>query len=218
MRAGRRAVAGVGGGAALHAELAKVDPGAAARIHATDPQRIQRALEVYRLTGTPISEWQRRPGVAPLPVRTLKLILAPRDRAVLHQRIEARFDLMLAQGFLDEVRALRAMPEMARVQAPLDLPAVRAVGYRQAWEYLDGEGDAARFRDKAIFATRQLAKRQLTWLRGELDARWFDPHIDSERLAGAVARGGARGGPARLRGTARVRPVVQDPPARLYHA
>ncbi|KAG1478628.1 hypothetical protein G6F54_013962 [Rhizopus delemar] len=94
---------------------------------------------------------------------------------------------MLAQGFLDAVRALRAMPEMARVQAPLDLPAVRAVGYRQAWEYLDGEGDAARFRDKAIFATRQLAKRQLTWLRGELDARWFDPHIDSERLAGAVS-------------------------------
>ena len=175
------------GWAALHAELAKVDPAAAARIHATDPQRIQRALEVYRLTGTPISEWQRRPGVAPLPVRTLKLILAPRDRAVLHQRIEARFDAMLAQGFLDEVRALRAMPEMAAVTAPLDLPAVRAVGYRQAWEYLDGEGDAARFRDKAIFATRQLAKRQLTWLRGELDARWFDPHVDGERLAGAVS-------------------------------
>ena len=125
--------------------------------------------------------------MAPLPVRTLKLILAPRDRAVLHQRIEARFDAMLAQGFLDEVRALRAMPEMAAVEAPLDLPAVRAVGYRQAWEYLEGEGDAARFRDKAIFATRQLAKRQLTWLRGELDARWFDPHIDHERLAGAVS-------------------------------
>ncbi|UXB33658.1 tRNA (adenosine(37)-N6)-dimethylallyltransferase MiaA [Stenotrophomonas maltophilia] len=175
------------GWAALHAELAEVDPAAAARIHATDPQRIQRALEVYRLTGTPITEWQRRPGVAPLPVRTLKLILAPRDRAVLHQRIEARFDTMLAQGFLDEVRALRAMPEMTAVEAPLDLPAVRAVGYRQAWEYLDGEGDAARFRDKAIFATRQLAKRQLTWLRGELDARWFDPHIDQERLAGAVS-------------------------------
>ncbi|HCT28815.1 MAG TPA: tRNA (adenosine(37)-N6)-dimethylallyltransferase MiaA, partial [Stenotrophomonas sp.] len=121
------------GWAALHAELAKVDPAAAARIHATDPQRIQRALEVYRLTGTPITEWQRRPGVAPLPVRTLKLILAPRDRAVLHQRIEARFDAMLAQGFLDEVRALRVMPEMTAVEAPLDLPAVRAVGYRQAW-------------------------------------------------------------------------------------
>ncbi len=97
---------------------------AAARIHATDPQRIQRALEVYRLTGTPISEWQRRPGVAPLPVRTLA-DPRPRDRAVLHQRIEARFDAMLAQGFLDEVRALRAMPEMTAVASPLDLPAVR---------------------------------------------------------------------------------------------
>jgi tRNA dimethylallyltransferase len=175
------------GWAALHAELAKVDPAAAARIHTTDPQRIQRALEVYRLTGTPITEWQRRPGVAPLPVRTLKLILAPRERSVLHRRIEARFDAMLEQGFLDEVRALRAMPQMAAVEAPLDLPAVRAVGYRQAWEYLDGEGDLARFRDRAIFATRQLAKRQLTWLRGELDARWFDPHIDQARLAGAVS-------------------------------
>ncbi|WMJ68693.1 tRNA (adenosine(37)-N6)-dimethylallyltransferase MiaA [Stenotrophomonas sp. 24(2023)] len=175
------------GWAALHAELAAVDPAAAARIHATDPQRIQRALEVYRLTGIAISEWQRRPGVDPLPVRTLKLILAPRERAVLHQRIEARFDAMLAQGFLDEVRALRALPQMARVAAPLDLPAVRAVGYRQAWEYLDGQGDAACFRDKAIFATRQLAKRQLTWLRGELDARWFDPHVDGERLAQAVS-------------------------------
>jgi tRNA dimethylallyltransferase len=76
---------------------------------------------------------------------------------------------------------------MRAVAAPLDLPAVRAVGYRQAWEYLDGDGDAARFRDKSIFATRQLAKRQLTWLRGELDARWFDPHMDGERLAGAVS-------------------------------
>ncbi|QBR44003.1 tRNA (adenosine(37)-N6)-dimethylallyltransferase MiaA [Stenotrophomonas indicatrix] len=187
MRAVLSADAAERGWAVLHAELAAVDPAAAARIHATDPQRIQRALEVYRLTGTPISEWQRRPGVTPLPVRTLKLILAPRDRAVLHQRIEARFDAMLAQGFLDEVRALRALPEMRAVAAPLDLPAVRAVGYRQAWEYLDGDGDAARFRDKSIFATRQLAKRQLTWLRGELDARWFDPHMDGERLAGAVS-------------------------------
>ncbi len=141
------------GWAALHAELAQVDPAAA----------------------------------SPLPERTLKLILAPRDRAVLHQRIEARFDAMLLQGFLDEVRTLRALPQMAAVAAPLDLPAVRAVGYRQAWEFLDGQGDAARFRDKAIFATRQLAKRQLTWLRGELDARWFDPHIDHERLSGAVS-------------------------------
>lgn len=187
LRAQLTAEADERGWAALHAELANVDPAAANRIHATDAQRIQRALEVHRLTGIPISDWQRRPGVDPLPLRTLKLILAPRDRAVLHQRIETRFDAMLQQGFLDEVRRLRALPSMAAVAAPLDLPAVRAVGYRQAWEFLDGRGDAAGFRDKAIFATRQLAKRQLTWLRGELDARWFDPHIDRERLAGAVS-------------------------------
>ena len=175
------------GWAALHADLAKVDPQAAARIHATDPQRIQRALEVHRLTGQPISHWQRQPGEGRLPLRTLKLVLAPQDRAVLHRRIEQRFDAMLAQGFLDEVHALRALPAMAAVPSPLDLPAVRAVGYRQAWEFLDGHVDADAFRDKAIFATRQLAKRQLTWLRGELDARWFDPHLEHQRLAAAVS-------------------------------
>ncbi|MBD8635194.1 tRNA (adenosine(37)-N6)-dimethylallyltransferase MiaA [Stenotrophomonas sp. CFBP 13725] len=175
------------GWAALHADLAKVDPQAAARIHATDPQRIQRALEVHRLTGQPISHWQRQPGEGRLPLRTLKLVLAPQDRAVLHRRIEQRFDAMLAQGFLDEVHALRALPAMAAVPSPLDLPAVRAVGYRQAWELLDGHVDAAAFRDKAIFATRQLAKRQLTWLRGELDARWFDPHLEHQRMAAAVS-------------------------------
>lgn len=175
------------GWAALHAELASIDPAAAARIHATDPQRIQRALEVYRLSGTPISAWQKLPGVDRLPVRTLKLVLAPRERSVLHQRIETRFDTMLGQGFLDEVRALRALPQMAEVAAPLDLPAVRAVGYRQAWEFLDGQGTASQFRERGIQATRQLAKRQLTWLRGELDVRWFDPHLDQASLAEAVS-------------------------------
>lgn len=160
---------------ALHAELATVDPVAAARIHATDPQRIQRALEVFRLTGRPISDWQREARGARLPFRVLKLVLAPADRGVLHARIAERFDLMLAQGFLDEVRRLRAHPAMQAVAAPLDLPAVRAVGYRQAWEFLDGQGDAQALRERAIAATRQLAKRQITWLRGELDARWFDP-------------------------------------------
>jgi tRNA dimethylallyltransferase len=106
---------------------------------------------------------------------------------VLHQRIEARFDAMLGHGFLDEVGALRALPAMAEVAAPLDLPAIRAVGYRQAWAFLDGQGSAAEFRDRAIYATRQLAKRQLTWLRGELDARWFDPHLEQASLADAVA-------------------------------
>ncbi|KRG67836.1 tRNA dimethylallyltransferase [Stenotrophomonas terrae] len=173
---------------ALHAQLAQLDPVAAARIHATDPQRIQRALEVYRLTGKPISYWQALPGIARLPVRVLKLVLAPAERAVLHQRIERRFDLMLERGFLDEVRALRALPQMATVAAPLDLPAVRAVGYRQAWQFLDGQGTAAEFRDKGVFATRQLAKRQITWLRGELDARWFDPVRDMSGVRNAVSR------------------------------
>ncbi len=172
---------------ALHAQLAQVDPAAAGRIHATDPQRIQRALEVFRLTGKPISYWQALPGVARLPARVLKLVLAPAERAVLHQRVEKRFDLMLEHGFLDEVRRLRALPQMRQVPAPLDLPAVRAVGYRQAWQYLDGQGSASEFRDKGIFATRQLAKRQLTWLRGELDARWFDPARDMPRLQDAVS-------------------------------
>ncbi len=171
----------------LHAELARIDPVAAARIHATDPQRIQRALEVFRLTGKPISQWQREARGARLPLRVLKLVLAPADRTVLHERIARRFDLMLEQGFLDEVRRLRALPGMQAITAPLDLPAVRAVGYRQAWEYLDGHGSADDFRERAIAATRQLAKRQLTWLRGELDARWFDPAADRARLEQALA-------------------------------
>ncbi len=187
LRARITAEAEVVGWAALHAQLAEVDPVAARRIHATDPQRIQRALEVYRLTGKPISYWQGQPGIARLPLRVLKLVLAPAERAVLHQRIERRFDLMLAQGFLDEVRRLRALPQMAAVATPLDLPAIRAVGYRQAWQFLDGQGSAAEFRDKGVFATRQLAKRQLTWLRGELDARWFDPATDKCGLQDAVS-------------------------------
>lgn len=187
MRAQITAEAEVVGWPALHAQLAAVDPVAARRIHATDPQRIQRALEVFRLTGRPISYWQALPGIARLPARVLKLVLAPADRAVLHRRIEKRFDLMLEHGFLDEVRRLRALPQMAQVAAPLDLPAVRAVGYRQAWQFLEGQGSAAEFRDKGIFATRQLAKRQLTWLRGELDARWFDPAADMARLQNAAS-------------------------------
>ena len=171
---------------ALHAELAQLDPMAAARIHATDSQRIQRALEVYRVSGRPISLWQAQPQ-SRLPLRVLKLVLAPRARAELHARIERRFDAMLAEGFLDEVRALRALPQMRAVAYPLDLPAVRAVGYRQAWEYLNGQYDEVEFRMRAIQATRQLAKRQLTWLRGELDARWFDPDTDAEPLHVAIA-------------------------------
>ena len=199
MRAQIANEAGAHGWAALHAQLAMVDPEAASRIHATDAQRIQRALEVFRLSGKPISAWQREARGERLPAKVLKLVLAPRYRAVLHERIAARFDAMLAAGFLDEVRVLRELPELASHPRPLDLPALRAVGYRQAWEYLDfpspgasrhplpqGEREET-FRDRAIAATRQLAKRQFTWLRGEADALWFDPSTQRTQLDTAAA-------------------------------
>ena len=165
------------GAAALHAELSHHDPVAAARIHVNDPQRLLRALEVFRLSGRPISDWQRAARAQPFPFRVLRLVLAPADRAVLHGRIARRFDAMLAAGLLDEVRRLRADPRLHP-----DLPSMRAVGYRQAWRFLDGVTTAVEFRDEAIAATRQLAKRQLTWLRGELDARWLDPAVDAAEL------------------------------------
>jgi tRNA dimethylallyltransferase len=177
IRAQLQAEAAERGWAALHAELAAVDPAAAARIHANDPQRITRALEVHRLTGEAISAWQGRRAHRAFPFRVLKLVLCPRDRGLLHERIAERFDAMLALGFLDEVRALRADP---RLHA--DLPATRAVGYRQAWRHLAGETDAATFREQAIAATRQLAKRQLTWLRARPELRWFDPARDQDGL------------------------------------
>jgi tRNA dimethylallyltransferase len=154
---------------ALHARLHDLDAAAAARIKPNDAQRIQRALEVITLTGQPLSTLQ---GTAPSPFeyRVLKLALVPADRAALHVRIAERMDAMFAQGFLDEVRALRARGDLKP-----DLPSMRAVGYRQAWQHLEGQFDAAQLRDRAIFATRQLAKRQLTWLRAELDARALDP-------------------------------------------
>lgn len=175
------------GWAAMHAQLASIDPPAGMRIHATDAQRIQRALEVYRLSGRTISDWQRAPSNDRLPVRVLKLVIAPPQRAVLHQRIEQRFDAMLADGFLDEVRSLRAQPQLQAHPPPTDLPAIRAVGYRQAWQHLDGATTAVEFRDRAIHATRQLAKRQLTWLRGEIDAQWFDPAGSRDQLEQALA-------------------------------
>ncbi len=156
---------------ALHARLRELDPLAAQRIGPEDAQRIQRALEVIDLTGHPLSA-QQGGMPAPFAYRVLKLALVPDDRAVLHARIAQRLDAMLAQGFLDEVRSLRAQGDLHP-----DLPAMRAVGYRQAWQHLDGQCDAAEFRDRAIFATRQLAKRQHTWLRGELDARALDPSV-----------------------------------------
>lgn len=168
----------------LHRRLAELDPVAARRIKVGDQQRLQRALEVIELTGRPLSEQQSGGSGQPFPWRVLKLALLPADRAGLHARIEARFDVMLADGLLEEVAALRARGDLDP-----DLPALRAVGYRQAWEYLDGQGDRAGMRDRGIFATRQLAKRQFTWLRSELDARVFDPESPClERRAGGALR------------------------------
>jgi len=153
----------------LHARLHELDPAAAARIRAGDAQRIQRALEVITLSGKPLSVQQGAPSRR-FGYRVLKLALIPSDRAALHARIAVRMDAMLAHGFLAEVERLRARSDLH-----VDLPALRAVGYRQAWQHLDGQFGVAELRDRAIFATRQLAKRQLTWLRGELDAGVLDP-------------------------------------------
>ncbi len=155
---------------ALHARLAQVDAETAARLAPNDAQRIGRALEVYRLSGQPMSALLTLRGSEPaLAYRLLQLALIPTDRAQLHQRIAARFDAMLEAGLLDEVRRLRA-----RYTLTPDLPAMRAVGYRQAWAHLDGETDAVAFREQAIAATRQLAKRQLTWLRSWPDVIRLD--------------------------------------------
>jgi tRNA dimethylallyltransferase len=183
VRARLSAEAAHAGWPTMHARLAQMDPPAAARIGPNDAQRLQRALEVIELTGRPLSELQRGGAAAPFPWRVLKLALLPPDRRALHERIAQRFDAMLAAGFLDEVRALRMRGDLHA-----ELPAIRAVGYRQAWEHLDGLIDAAQFRDRAIFATRQLAKRQITWLRSDFSARLFDPEQASltARAADAV--------------------------------
>lgn len=154
----------------MHRKLAELDPQAGARIKPGDAQRIQRALEVIALTGQPLSAQQQGGRGQPFPWRVLKLALVPEDRAPLHARIARRFDDMLRHGLLEEVLALRHRGDLSP-----DLPALRAVGYRQAWEHLDGLYDTAELRDRGIFATRQLAKRQITWLRSELDARVLDP-------------------------------------------
>ena len=154
---------------ALHGELARHDPQAAARIHSNDMQRIQRALEVYYLAGRPLSELQRESTVPDLPFRLIKLAVAPGRRAVAHERIEHRFRGMMARGFLEEVARLRGREDLHR-----DMPAMRAVGYRQLWEHLDGDTDCAEAVRRGIVATRRLAKRQMTWLRAETGAIWSD--------------------------------------------
>jgi tRNA dimethylallyltransferase len=170
---------------ALHQRLAALDPEIAARIHPNDPQRIQRALEVIGLSGSRMSDMQRRQEPEGLPYRVLRIVACPQPRAVLHARIEQRFRRMLEQGFLDEVRALRARGDLRR-----DLPSMRCVGYRQAWSHLEGEIAFEDMCRKAIVATRQLAKRQLTWLRQESEALWYDSNMESaqESVIGKIAQ------------------------------
>lgn len=160
---------------ALHARLAEIDPESARRIHPNDPQRIQRALEVFELSGRPLSAHFADEVKDGAPQRLLKLAVVPSDRNVLRQRIEARFGQMLEQGFVAEVERLYRRGDLGP-----HLPSIRAVGYRQVWQYLAGELDYAQMRERAIIATRQYAKRQLTWLRGEEDVIWLD--ADAPRL------------------------------------
>lgn len=154
---------------ALHERLAAVDPVAAERIHANDPQRIQRALEVFELTGEPLSVWFEREAEQALPFRVVKLILEPPSREVLRERIAQRFHAMLEQGLVVEVEAL-----YQRGDLHAELPAIRAVGYRQVWQYLVGDWDYETMVERGIIATRQFAKRQMTWLRSETEGERFD--------------------------------------------
>ena len=150
------------GWVALHKQLAEIDLKAANRIHPNDPQRIQRALEVYELTGIPISVWHAKPSSTRLPFKALKMALIPANRSLLHKKIKHRFEQMLDDGFMTEIQGL-----YDRGNLNADMPSMRAVGYRQAWMHLEGKYDYETMRDKAIIATRRLAKRQLTWLRSE---------------------------------------------------
>ncbi|WP_277187350.1 tRNA (adenosine(37)-N6)-dimethylallyltransferase MiaA [Caballeronia sp. BR00000012568055] len=168
---------------ALHARLASVDPVTAARLAPNDSQRIQRALEVFMLSGQAMSALLAAPRMTSEdePYRFVPIALEPSNRAVLHARIEARFDTMLAHGFIDEVKRLRARGDL-----DLSMPSMRCVGYRQAWEYLDGAYGYDEMRDKGVFATRQLCKRQLTWLRA-MPERVVIDCCDSDATERAVA-------------------------------
>lgn len=161
---------------AMHQQLNDIDPVSAKRIHPNDPQRLSRALEVFRISGKSLTELTEQKGEV-LPYQVKQFAIMPKERAELHRRIELRFEKMMAEGFEDEVKALRARGDLH-----LDLPSIRCVGYRQVWEYLDGNGtlDDAIFR--GICATRQLAKRQITWLRSWRDLTW----LDSEDIESAV--------------------------------
>jgi tRNA dimethylallyltransferase len=165
----------------LHAKLAKVDAETAARLHPTDTQRVQRAMEIFLVSGKPMSELIKHQEQNPLPYDLTPIALIPSDRAVLHQRIAVRFEEMMKNGLVDELRGLRDKYDLHR-----DMTSMRCVGYRQAWEFMDGEISKAELSEKGIAATRQLAKRQLTWLRSMPDSIEID--CLSPDLTGQVAR------------------------------
>ncbi|MGE8112725.1 MULTISPECIES: tRNA (adenosine(37)-N6)-dimethylallyltransferase MiaA [Pseudomonas] len=179
VRAELEAQAAALGLAELHRQLAEVDPESAARIHPNDPQRLIRALEVYRVSGESMTAHRQRQFAESsaadagagghLPYTVASLAIAPADRHILHKRIALRFSQMLEQGFVDEVRSLRARSDLHA-----GLPSIRAVGYRQVWDYLDGKLTENEMRERGIIATRQLAKRQFTWLRGWPGVQWLD--------------------------------------------
>ncbi|MEO4045514.1 tRNA (adenosine(37)-N6)-dimethylallyltransferase MiaA [Pseudomonas sp. CAU 1711] len=179
VRAELEARAAAEGWEALHRELARVDPESAARIHPNDPQRLTRALEVHRLSGLSMTEHRRRQtaqnagpealGAGQLPYTVAQFAIAPSERRVLHERIALRFRLMLEQGFVEEVEALRRRGDLH-----VGLPSIRAVGYRQVWEHLEGSLTREAMQERGIIATRQLAKRQFTWLRGWTGLEWLD--------------------------------------------
>jgi tRNA dimethylallyltransferase len=161
--------AGLHGWQYMHQKLASIDPEAAQRIHPNDPQRIQRALEVYEIAGESMTTILKRDHNRCFPYSVLKILLVPSDRVILHRRIEQRFNLMVENGLVDEVSKLRQCEGVTK-----NLPSMRAVGYRQVWEYLDGEVGHPEMIKKGVAATRQFAKRQLTWLRSEREGECFD--------------------------------------------
>jgi tRNA dimethylallyltransferase len=169
IRAQIDAEAAIHGWPHMHLELAKLDPESAARLKPNDAQRIQRALEVVRLTGRTMAEIYATQERQPFPYKRLTIALMPTDRAWLHERIALRFDMMLAQGLVEETRTLRS-----KYQLHAELPSMRSVGYRQVWEMLEGEIPPQELRDRGIFATRQFAKRQITWLNSLPNLALFD--------------------------------------------
>ena len=152
----------------MHDRLIQIDPVSAKRIHPNDPQRLQRALEVYEITGKSLTELIDK-SQPEIPYRLTKVILSPFDRSILHRRIKERYQNMMEMGFLDEVKSL-----YARDDCHAGLPAIRDVGYRQVWQHLAGDYDLDTSIEKAVIATRQMAKRQLTWLRAQDNTTWFD--------------------------------------------